>query len=89
MYTYVAGIQRTSIGWDSVEIRPVLLPELQWVNCSFHSPRGRIAVAYSLSAEGALSSEVSTPPGVQGVYVSPRTGARVALQGGVTLVLNE
>lgn len=63
-FATVLGIRPVDLGFRRVEIAPLLGP-LQAVSGSLVHPRGRIAVKLSL-ANGALSGEISLPPGVTG-----------------------
>jgi hypothetical protein len=79
--------------WDSVELSPALLPGLEWLNATFESPRGRIAVSlHRLGPEaggGAVRVSATVPPGVQGVLVLPRSARRLSLQGGQELLVED
>ena len=78
--------------WDAVELAPALLPGLTWLNCSFQSPRGLIAVSYSAApggSGGALRLSATVPPGVRGVLVLPRSARRLALRGGEVLQVED
>lgn len=101
LYTYVAGIKGVGLvgagaaragatAWDAVELTPMLLPQLTWVNCTYQSPRGLIAVSYRAAEEGeGVVVAAQVPPGVQGVLVLPRSGRRVALLGGQALQVRD
>ena len=101
LYKYVAGIKGVGGGgsaeaptlWDAVELAPALLPGLQWLNATFESPRGRIAVSLHRvgpeAAGGAVRVSATVPPGVQGVLVLPRSARRLRLQGGQELLVED
>jgi hypothetical protein len=65
--------------------------DLDWVNITFDSPRGRVASAWTVTASGdgrhaALLLAVVVPPGVAAEVVSPCTGERVAVVGGTAVL---
>jgi hypothetical protein len=94
LYTYIAGVrgvggEASGTLWDRVEVAPVLVEGLQWVECSVESPRGLVAVRYERVAGGGVVVAASVPPGVEGVLVLPVSGRRVVLQGGEELRVRE
>jgi hypothetical protein len=90
LYSFVSGIQQQgvgSVGWRQVRIAPHLPPGLQWVNASFDSPRGLIAVAVErLAGDAGVVLQVTRvtitlPPGVEGVLALDGLRPRPATSG--------
>ncbi len=80
LYTYVAGMRARGEGgdaWRAVEFAPFLPAGVEWVNATFDSPRGLLAVAVQRGAGSRVVATLTVPPGVEATYRSPAAGAAV------------
>lgn len=61
-YNWLGGIQADpqAIGFDRIIIRPQVVPDLQWVECSYNSVRGRITSDW-YKKDGSVFFEIQVP----------------------------
>jgi alpha-L-rhamnosidase len=60
-YEYLAGIRPGKPGFEQIEFRPVLVPQLNFVKASHLSPYGLIKSEWRREG-GAVKFEISVPP---------------------------
>lgn len=61
MYREIGGIDNSSPGFNTIHIRPLFDPKLDWVKCSYDSVHGPIKVDWKKSASGHVLN-VEVPP---------------------------
>ncbi len=61
-YNWLGGIQADphAVGFDRIIIRPQIITDLEWVNCSYDSVRGRVTSDW-YKKEGSLFFEIQIP----------------------------
>ncbi|WP_062521483.1 alpha-L-rhamnosidase [Demequina silvatica] len=80
IYQVVGGIRAAAPGYAAIRIQPQPGPGIDWVKVAHESPVGRIAVEWSVSADGFVL-DIDSPPGVPVEAVLP-DGTVVAYEGG-------
>jgi alpha-L-rhamnosidase len=71
-FRWLGGIQvaEDAVGFDRIHIRPQVLPELEWVESSHDSIRGRIVSNWSADANGSRH-EIVIPPNTIAIVELP------------------
>jgi alpha-L-rhamnosidase len=61
-YNWLGGIQAApeALGFDKVIIRPQVIDDLQWVECSYNSVRGKIESSWH-KKEGSIFFKIQIP----------------------------
>ena len=71
LHRYVAGLERTASTWRRFRVRPRPGGGVTWARAEHETPHGRAAVAWEVTADGALRVEVTVPPGCAADVVLP------------------
>ena len=73
MFRHLAGLapEMSTPGWNHLRIAPVIPENLEWVNASMQTPRGRVAVGWKKTGRGTAVFEIDLPDGVTGNLVLP------------------
>ncbi|MBR4956123.1 MAG: hypothetical protein IKZ31_00050, partial [Lentisphaeria bacterium] len=73
MFRHLAGLapEMDNPGWNHLRIAPVIPENLEWVNASMQTPRGRAAAAWKKTEHGTVIFEINLPEGVTGNLVLP------------------
>ena len=80
---WLGGIQADprAVGFDRIILRPQMVPDLQWVDCSYRSVRGRIVCNWSRK-DGPLRVEVVLPANTTAELHLPAASAGHVTEGG-------
>jgi alpha-L-rhamnosidase len=81
MFQSVAGIDSASPGFKRLLIRPQPAPGLTWVKASYDSIHGRIASAWTKTADG-LTLEITIPANTRATLFLPAGDPRRVSEGG-------
>ena len=71
MFQNLVGISSLEPGWKTFRIAPKATEGLSWVNGSYDSPHGPIAVSWKKAENGTMNLQVSVPPNTTGHLVLP------------------
>jgi len=80
---WLGGIQPDpqAVGFDRIILRPQMIADLQWVECSYRSARGRIVCNWSRKS-GRLRVEVVLPANTRAELHLPAASAERVTEGG-------
>ena len=72
-YNWLGGIQPhpAAIGFDQIIIRPQIPIDLQWVNCSYDSIRGKITSNWR-KADNSIIMDINIPANTEATVYLPR-----------------
>ena len=78
-YAYLAGIRAALPGYRKIELRPLPIPGLDWVRCSFESGYGTIESNWTCT-DGQFNWEITLPANTTATVYLP--GQDVPLEKG-------
>ncbi|MBQ7253490.1 MAG: family 78 glycoside hydrolase catalytic domain [Bacteroidales bacterium] len=73
-YRDLAGVEPTSPGYRTFEIRPTMPDGLEWVKFHKDCPYGRIVSEWKKDADGTLTMNIAVPVGTTATVIYPGNG---------------
>ena len=74
-YRDLAGLEPTSPGYRTFEIRPTMIDGLDWVKFYKDCPYGRINIDWKVARGGAFTLKCTVPPGTTATVYIPDGGS--------------
>ncbi len=89
-YNWLGGIQAApeAVGFDKIVIRPQVMDDLQWVECSYNSIRGKIKSSWH-KKEGNIFFKIQIPVNAEATVHLPRLTSCQVYENGKVLVDSE
>jgi alpha-L-rhamnosidase len=89
-YNWLGGIQAApdAVGFDKIIIRPQIIDNLQWVDCSYESIRGKITSNWH-KKEGSIFFKIQIPVNAEAVVYIPNLKNSQIFMNGQRLDISE
>jgi alpha-L-rhamnosidase len=89
-YNWLGGIQAApeAVGFDKIIIRPQVVDDLSWVECSYDSVRGKISSRWH-KKKGSIVFEIQIPVNAEATVYLPRLSNSQVYENGTLLVDSE